>query len=455
MRRPSGWRAAKSRFCWPRVALLALILALGAPFCPQARAAFPYCQPALPSPNPALEPQSNGTYPPDPALPYAGQHTVWKVERGLEIARHVDDRTEVPFIVKGVDYAPTQIGGSAAFSPYNDEFFTNDADTYKPLWDRDIETLRQMGVNTVRTYGLWKFEPGFNGPAPGNIGVAAYWDRLDFTADPRQDKDRQFCLPGNGGIYAFEHRTHLEFLDRLWNGGNHPIHVWIGISLPRELVDAATPSSERAQYLQFYRYTAKWLAKMYGNHPAVMGFVIGNELDTGATTRTARFWDTLNDINHLIKASAPDKLTMSVFEDTPDFNAVVQDAPHKPRGPQIYGLDAWAFNPYTNPAPPGNLFDRFADDVVPCKTQDGKPCEKPLLFGEFGVPGDTHRSDPTLSTTSYPYRWRGVNFIWSATPPPPPRCLGPAQLGPPPGPGGKGAEAEFAAGAIHRRRNGT
>jgi hypothetical protein len=38
-----------------------------------------------------------------------------------------------------------------------------------------------------------------------------------------------------------------------------------------------------------------------------------------------------------------------------------------------------------------------------------------------------------------------VNYIWSANPPPP-QCLAPAELGPPPGPGGKGPEAEFSAG---------
>ena len=72
---------------------------------------------------------------------------------------------------------------------------------------------------------------------------------------------------------------------------------------------------------------AKWLAKKYGDHPAVMGFVVGNELDTPATTPTSNFWQTVNDIGAVIKASAPDKLTAFTFHDTADYNRTITDAP--------------------------------------------------------------------------------------------------------------------------------
>jgi hypothetical protein len=418
-------------------------------FATPAVAAYPNCQPALPAPNPELQPNPDGTYKPDPALPYPGTGTSWSVSQGIVIQRRAGSDVQSPFIVHGMNYEPTQIGGSGDMTPYNDLFYTNDTALWAPLWKRDIPILRAMGVNAIRTYSFWKAEPGFSAapPKPDPTGVASLWQHIDFRADPSQTVDEQVCYPGDPGVFAFEHRTHTDFLDMLWNNGKKPIHVWIGIALPLQLVDPGTPPEQRAQYLQFYRYTARWLAKMYGNQPAVMGFVVGNEIDTPATTKTRLFWDTINDIGQIVKASAPGKLTMAVFRDTPDFNAVVQDAPNKPTGPQIYGLDVWGFNPYNNPAPQGNLFSRFRDDVVQCKRPDNTSCAKPLLFGEFGVPADTHANNPHLSTGSYPLPWREANFIWNPAPPKP-GCLATGNPMSPPGPGGKGPDAEAAAGAT-------
>jgi hypothetical protein len=417
MRRRRAMRSATTLCRGPVLGASALMLA--GVFCQPALAAFPNCQPPLTTQNPPLEPDANGNYPSDPALPYAGKHTVWSVVQGLEIQRTYGTAKTAPFIVNGVDYEPTQIGGAASYPPYNDFFYTNDVNTYAPLWTRDVETLRAMGVNAIRTYGFWKWEPGFDGPAPGVTGVAGHWPELNFKANQNQAADQQFCIVTGSGkqVWAYEHRSHLAFLDKMWNKGVNPIYVWIGVSVPLQLVDANTPAAERAKYLQFYRYTAKWLAKMYGNHPAVMGFVVGNEVDTAATTKTKLFWDTINDLGRVVKASAPDKLTMAVFHDTPDWQAVVQDAPGQPTGPQIYEADVYGFNPYTNPAPAGNLFQRFEKSVVKCKRPDNTSCVKPMLFGEFGVPGDAHKSDPELSTTSYPNNWTGVNYIWEQPPP--------------------------------------
>jgi hypothetical protein len=181
------------------------------------------------------------------------------------------------------------------------------------------------------------------------------------------------------------------------------------------------------------------LAKEYGNHPAVIGFVVGNEIDTAGTTPTSNFWETLNDLNAVIKASAPDKLTAVTFHDTPDYNREIRDGQFEgQRGPAVYQPDVWGFNPYNNPEPNGNLFTRFRDDVV--KTGHAKP----LMYGEFGVPADTHMVSPDPQK-AYPNQWVGVNFIWQQNPPPA-QCLGPGMMGPPPGSGGNGPSAENAAG---------
>lgn len=425
-----------------RGSALALTIALGASG--SAYAAFPSCDPTVS--NPPLTPLADGSYPSDPALPFNGSHTKWTVDK-LEIKLSIDGATPKKFYIHGVNYEPTQIGGSADFAPFNDFFYTNSVNTWKPLWNRDIPALRAMGVNSIRNYGMWKWEPGFAQKAPKD--VAAFWNLLNFSAQKASQNDNQFCYPGNDGIYAFQHSTHADFLDLLWNNGADPIYTWIGISMPLDLVNPNVSKTRKDELRQFYRYTAKWLAKKYGNNPAVIGFVVGNEVDTAATTPTSEFWDAVNDLGAIVKASAPDKLTAFTFHDTPDYNRTITSGPYvNQRGPQVYKLDVYGFNPYTNPALPGALFAGFGDNVVTNCTQFGTnlPCVKPMMYGEFGVPADTHTvsSDPNKI---YPLQWVEENFVWKKTPPPA-ACLKPTRLGPPPGSGGDGPEAEYKSGTT-------
>jgi hypothetical protein len=395
--------------------------------------------------NPGLNPP----YPSDPAVPYPGTHTTWSTE-GVVINLKIGDQAPSQFYIKGINYEPNQINGSADHPPYNDLFFTNSVETYDPLWSdsgrKDITVLRAMGVNSIRTYGVWKWEVQFlQGPPPRTPGqpvkkdLADFWKQLNF--DVNDEEDNQFCdpdIPHPEQYFALKHPTHKPFLDKLWNNGVKPIYVWIGLSVPLELVQPSTLADRRSNLRQFYRYTAKWLAKEYGNHPAVIGFVVGNEIDTAGTTPTSNFWETLNDLNAVIKASAPDKLTAVTFHDTDDYNREIRDGNFRGQhGPAVYQPDIWGFNPYTNPEPPGNLFTRFRDNVV----ATGHP--KPLMYGEFGVPADTHMvsQDPKKA---YPNQWTGVNFVWLQNPPPA-QCLGPGMMGPPPGSGGDGPSAEYAA----------
>ena len=415
-------------------------------FCASSAAhAFPTCDPTVS--NPPLNPP----YASDPAIPFSGSHTKWSVDK-LAINLSIDGAAPTQFHINGVNYEPTQIGGSADFPPFNDFFYTNDVKTWNPLWPRDLPLLRAMGVNAIRTYGVWKWEPGFNGAASdAPDGVATFWSKLNFQASMASENNNQFCDPANPAVFAFQHPTHADFLDLLWNNGVNPTYVWIGVSLPLELVDPNVPETCtpgvpcKADFRQFYRYTAKWLAKKYGDHPAVMGFVVGNELDTAGTTPTSQFWQTINDIGAVIKASAPDKLTAFTFHDTADYNRTITDAPFMNlRGPNVYGLDVYGFNPYTNPLPAGNLFARFRDNVVEnCTQSSGSSCVKPLMYGEFGTPADMHKAVPTKP---YPSQWVAENFVWKPSTPPPSCLASGAQ--PPPGGGGDGPLAEATSGVT-------
>jgi hypothetical protein len=415
-------------------------------FCASSAAhAFPTCDPTVS--NPPLNPP----YASDPAIPFSGSHTKWSVDK-LTINLSIDGAAPTQFHINGVNYEPTQIGGSADFPPFNDFFYTNDVKTWNPLWPRDIPLLRAMGVNAIRTYGVWKWEPGFNAEvSDAPDGVATFWNLLNFQSSQASENNNQFCDLKDPSVFAFQHPTHADFLDLLWNNGVNPIYVWIGVSLPLGLVDPNVPETCspgvvcKADFRQFYRYTAKWLAKKYGDHPAVMGFVVGNELDSAGTTPTSNFWQTINDIGAVIKASAPDKLTAFTFHDTPDYNRTIADAPFTNlRGPEVYGLDVYGFNPYNNPLPAGNLFSRFRDNVVENCTQNGtnNPCVKPLMYGEFGTPADMHK----VTAKPYPVPWSAENFLWKPSPPPA-NCLA-SGAQPPPGGGGDGPAAEAASGVT-------
>jgi hypothetical protein len=155
----------------------------------------------------------------------------------------------------------------------------------------------------------------------------------------------------------------------------------------------------------------------------------------------------LNDFHALIKASAPNKLTMSVFHDGPQAYVTIGDMPYAgSTGPQVYLLDVYGTNPYNNPAAPGNAVERYKNGFVNCTVPAGSAiqssCVKPMLFGEFGAPADTHQPSSD-ATKLYPTRWTSVNYVWNPTPPAD-KCLT-TPLSSPPGSGGNGPEAEFKA----------
>ncbi|VTZ49543.1 exported hypothetical protein [Methylocella tundrae] len=389
----------------------------------------------------------NGVYPSLPALPWTAPSgwtqtsTSW-ADKGVAIKLTTGGGAPQTFIAHGVNYEPTQIGGGAGVSPSNDFFYTNGSKTWLPLWQRDIPLLQALHVNSVRTYGVWKWEPGFLSASSGADGVATFWRQVDFSVQTQDNTP--FCDPGNGAL-TYPHPDHTHFLNKMWNNGVNPIYVWIGIALPVELFDANFDKTRKENLRQFYKYTARWLAQKYGNHPAVIGFVISNEVDNGVNTTTSNFWNTLNDFNALVKASAPTKLTMAVFHDGPNaFSTITHGQFAGKTGPQVYQLDVLGDNPYNDPALPGNQYQRFHDGFATnCTTTENQPCIKPMLLTEFGTPADTHVALAD-ATKAYPTTWIAPNFIWSPSPPAP-QCLSVGNLGPPPGSGSDGPEAEHAA----------
>jgi hypothetical protein len=414
-------RCARLRALVALVSLTAGLLALegaGAIPASSVRAAPLAAAQALTNP-----PIGSPPYPPNPALPYKipGQSSAWATDR-VEIRLTVNGVAQSqPFLVKGVDYEPTPIGGSAGVGPFNDFYFDNPpANTWTALPARDLPLMRKLGVNNIRTYGWWKWEPAFfNGDS-----LFPFWAALDWST---ADGTGPFTDPNNSGMQSYPHNTHMQFLDLSWNNGVNPIYVWIGLSLGIEDQFLNPDPTARANARQFMKYTAQWAAKKYGNHPAVMGFVIGNELNQPGTVSTSDFWEYLNELNALVKASAPSKLTMTAFTDTSEvWSTTIAGGVHAGKtSPQIYQQDVWGFNPYNNPAVGGGRLVQYQQQVYNLSVSLGQPSIiKPLLFTEWGSPASTHQLVPG---DPYPACWPLLVF------PSPMICPSPPPNASPPG----------------------
>ncbi len=125
-----------------------------------------------------------------------------------------------PFIVRGVGYSPVPICGDPSYADYLDS-------AHHQIYERDLPLLRQMGANTVRLWG-WK-----------------------------------------------NSASHVDFLDQAWNGGCHPIYVivsfWMGPGNYANLCDSTTRSRAKADF--------RAMVAAVKNHPAVLMWCIGNELN--------------------------------------------------------------------------------------------------------------------------------------------------------------------------------
>ncbi|MFV0337548.1 MAG: hypothetical protein ACK5LK_04805 [Chthoniobacterales bacterium] len=150
------------------------------------------------------------------------------------------------FAIEGVNYSPVPTGQHPGSVPYGDYFTSN----YANVWNYDIEQMRATGVNAIKLYGG---DPGANAGAPGS-----------------------------GGNWK-------PFLDKLYNGGDRPIYV-----IMTSYVQGGDITAGGAN---FNNYKTQWtnLVASTVNHPAVLGYVLGNEIMAGQTGNAA-FWNNYGDL---------------------------------------------------------------------------------------------------------------------------------------------------------------
>jgi hypothetical protein len=174
--------------------------------------------------------------------------------------------------------------------------------------------MRQMGVNCVRVYG---------------------WD------------------PG---------ADHSGFLNAAYNNGSRPIYVLIN-----RWVD---PNTDWSNTSAIQNLAAEWgnLSATVRGHPAILGYLIGNELNWPEGNRqNATFWSALNriagsirqqDTKHLISTPLADAATLTSIA---SFDATMTN------------FNAWCLQSYRGGSF-GSLFNDYA-----------KVSAKPLLITEFGM----------------------------------------------------------------------
>ncbi|MEL6864842.1 MAG: hypothetical protein AAFP19_10495, partial [Bacteroidota bacterium] len=167
----------------------------------------------------------------------------------------VNGGTATPFAVKGMCYSPCPINGSNGDAPaLGDWFWDSFSGTgfsitnWKAIWDRDFPNLRSMGVNALRVYS---------------------------TLSRQLNADGSYPSPWNSGQLF----THTDFLDKCWNNGDNPMYVMVGIPMPQQMfwknLYDTLGNTEKAFWTNVLQETVAQMA----NHPAVMGFVVQNEMD--------------------------------------------------------------------------------------------------------------------------------------------------------------------------------
>lgn len=261
----------------------------------------------------------------------------WTID-GTRIKKDGDD-----IFLSGVCYAPTP-AGAATYTPGVGDWF---AKPWHGIWERDLPMMQAMGLNNLRTYFFWAWTP------PGDM---RNWKTV------------------TDGPPTFDHSG---FLDAAHASG---ISVTVGIALDGGNIFDNGDRSLGADYLSFYLATAEKLAERYGDHPAVMGFCLGNEQNNATRIVRADFWDGLETIARAVRAKAPDKLVMCAMQNDPNLFTAMVAGTSTSVVQRFAGIfDVWGLNIYAGMR---ETLSAFATYVAA-----GKDTQRPLIVSEWGIAG--------------------------------------------------------------------
>lgn len=232
-------------------------------------------------------------------------------------------------IFKGVNYSPAPIGSDNQWCPWGDWF----QEYWSSIYERDVPKLAAMGANVVKVYGMTAF-PWDNPKAP---------------------------LISHTGFYDLLHE----------NG----IHVMPSVFTTGELVGSY--SSGKWSTDPTLQQWAAIIAEAK-DHPAVLGWTVGNELNRDTNLHDASFWSKYNELIGAIKTKAPGKLTMVGLQDQAESGGGI--APIRLHDASMTNLDIWGVNSYRG------LINSGFDTLFSTHKANS---QKPLLVTEFGPPAST------------------------------------------------------------------
>jgi hypothetical protein len=287
-----------------------------------------------------------------------------------------------PVWLKGMCYSPCPINGSNAYAPAIGDWFW---DTYsgpgykitgwKALWQRDLGNIRALGANTIRVYSVLSRK---------------------LTADG------QFPSPWNSGQLM----THKDFLDECWNGGSQPLYVLAGIPMPDAMYWRDKYENASQSEITFWTEVLKETVAQLSSHPAVLGFIIQNELDSAVVTwpnppgaptnlKDVEFWwGQVQNFASLAKGAMGGNRKLVGMAD--------HDAPPIPTDAQSYmatvpDLDFWGVNTYQTQN--FNSIFESGGGLVGYDSVETAAL-KPVLLTEWGMPATGHK-DPNNAGSIY------------------------------------------------------
>jgi hypothetical protein len=274
----------------------------------------------------------------------------------------------VPIRLKGICYSPVPIGASFDYAPNIGDFFWDSfkvdnfhVNGWLQLWGRDLQKLRDLGINCIRIYSCLSHHLKDNGDIPDP-------DSSDFKG---------------------RWRTHQSFLDQCWNHGDRPIHVLVGLPVPEEMFwKERYNNSENAAKIKFWRFVYKETARQLGSHQTVMGFTLFNELADGEHSynnadKAEFFWTQVQTLAEQVKTVAPDKLVGIGLHDDPQYTgSKCTNYLAKLTKVDFYGVNTYQHEtvvPVFGPVP--NVGVGYGN--LPLNAR------KPIIITEWGMPGTT------------------------------------------------------------------
>jgi len=178
----------------------------------------------------------------------------------------------------------------------------------------------------------------------------------------------------------------VDFFSACYNKGKSPVYVLVGFGQLNNvgLYDPPNPTAFNQALANFTT-----MVKAYGNNSAVLGFIVGNEVNNPDTIASDSFWKNINILSEVVHKHAPGKL--SILSCVDDSMQTVQAGE---KNSNLTDLDVWGINSYrgnslSNTANFDNLWNTFQS-----ATQTSK---RPLLLTEWGAPASSHK--PNVSGT--------------------------------------------------------